>query len=51
MLGFMMLVLDDCLDYVLDFMNIDSKIGGRRFWRFPKLYVKAWFLRRFLRQA
>jgi hypothetical protein len=37
--GFLMVALD-----YLDFMDIDSKIGGR-FWRSPKLYVKALVLK------
>jgi len=36
--GFLMAALD----YVLDFMDLDSRISGR-FWRSPRLYVKAWF--------
>jgi len=34
--GFLM----TALDYVLDFMDLDSRIS-RRFWRSPRLYVKA----------
>jgi hypothetical protein len=39
--GFLMAALD----YVLDFMDLDSKIDGRRFWRPPRLYVKALVLK------
>jgi hypothetical protein len=39
--GFLMAALD----YVLDFMDFDSKIDGRRFWRPPRLYVKALVLK------
>jgi hypothetical protein len=38
--GFLMAALD----YVLDFMDFDSRISGR-FWRFPRLYVKALVLK------
>jgi hypothetical protein len=30
---------------MLDFMNLDLKLGRRRFWRSPKLYVKALVLK------
>jgi len=43
--GFLMAALD----YALDFMDIDSKIDGRRFWRPPRLYVKALVLKEVLR--
>jgi hypothetical protein len=39
--GFLMAALD----YVLDFMDLDLKIDGGRFWRSPKLYVKALVLK------
>jgi hypothetical protein len=38
--GFLMAVLD----YALDFMDIDSRFDGR-FWRSPRLYVKALVLK------
>jgi hypothetical protein len=41
--GFLMAALD-----YLDFMDLDSKIGGR-FWRFPRLYVEALVFKEVLR--
>jgi hypothetical protein len=38
--GFLMAALD----YVLDFMDLDSRIS-RRFWRSPRLYVEALVLK------
>jgi hypothetical protein len=38
--GFLM----TALDYALDFMDFDSRIS-RRFWRSPRLYVKALVLK------
>jgi hypothetical protein len=42
--GFLMAALD-----YLDFMGLDLKIGGRRFWRSPRLYVEALVLKEVLR--